>query len=145
MGNQYRQTNVPPHNPSQHPNSQPPHGQKYVPPPHTLYNNTLHQYQHPHNPPPQQYTTIIRQFDLIGFQLYPYPIDSSWRGLVPKFIGSSAITIEDHLRSFNDFIQDLDMQYQDINMRLFMMSLTEEAKDWFNSLPTTSIDSIQEF
>lgn len=30
-------------------------------------------------------------------------------------------------------------------MRLFMMSLTEEARDWFNGLPNASINSIANF
>lgn len=30
-------------------------------------------------------------------------------------------------------------------MRLFMMSLIEEARDWFNSLPDASIDCIVDF
>lgn len=72
-------------------------------------------------------------------------MDNNWRSLVPKFTGSSAITAEDHLRNFNAFVQDLDIAYEDLHMRFFMMSLTEEARDWFNGLPTAFVDSIQEF
>lgn len=52
---------------------------------------------------------------------------------------------EEHLRIFNAFIQDLHMQYEDVQMRLFMMSLTKEARDWLNIFPIASIDSLQDF
>lgn len=141
--NKYGQKNHLPHIPTQH--MQPPHNQHYVPHHYTQFNNPMHQCQYPPNRPPQQYTTMIRQFDLEGFQLYPYPIDGSWRGLVPKFVWSNVIRAKDHLRSFNVLILDLDVPYEDLHMRLFMMSLTKEARDWFNSLATTFIDSLQIF
>jgi len=56
-------------------------------------------------------------------------MDSNWRNIVPNFTGNSAISPEDHIRSFNAFVQDIGMDWEDIRMRLFMMSLTEDARD----------------
>lgn len=89
--------------------------------------------------------SICRQFDLTWNQLYPYPIDSNWRNTVPKFTRNNVISTKEHIRNFNYFIQDIGMEYEDVNMRLFMMSLTKEARDWFNGLPDASIVSIAVF
>lgn len=134
-GNHYKNPNHPPHIPTQHTGMHSPLGQYFIPQYNVQYNNPMHQHQCPPIPPTY----------LAGFQLYPYPMDDSWRGLVPKFTGSNAITIEDHLKSFNVFIQDIDVSYEDLYIKLFMMSLLEDARDWFNSLPAFSINSLQVF
>jgi len=79
------------------------------------------------NMPPQNLMNICRQFDLTGYQLYPYPPDNSWRNMVPKFTGNNAISAEDHIRSFNAFVQDIGVEHEDVRMRLFMISLIEDA------------------
>jgi len=94
---------------------------------------------------PQNLANICSQFDLTGYQLCPYPMDSNWRNIVPKFTANNAISAKDHIRSFNAFVQEIGMDWEDIRMRLFMMSLTEDARDWFNSLPNDSISLITDF
>lgn len=37
------------------------------------------------------------------------------------------------------------MPYEDLHMKLFMMSLLEDVRDWFNNLPTFSVNSFQVF
>lgn len=65
--------------------------------------------------------------------------------MVPKFIGNNLISVGEHIRNFNAFIQDIGMEHEDVNMRLFMMSLTKEARDWLNGLPDATINSILDF
>jgi hypothetical protein len=82
---------------------------------------------------------------LIQCPLCPYLFDNNWRSTIPKFVGSNAISTEEHIRNFNDFVQDLGIEQEDVLMRLFMMSLTDEGRDWFKNLPHTSIVYVDDF
>lgn len=115
-----------------------------------VYQQPQHGYQYYPNPPPQNpylqnSTSISKQFYLFGYQLYSYPIDRNWRNTISKFTRNSVIAAEEHIRKFNAFVQDICMEHEDVLMRLFMMSLTKEAMDWFNSLLDASITSIANF
>ena len=55
------------------------------------------------------------------------------RKRLPKFGGNNAITCEDHLRSFLDMMSDYEVEVKDVMMKLFVQSLTEDAREWFKS------------
>ena len=61
------------------------------------------------------------------------------RKRLPKFAGNNAITCEDHLRSFLDMMSDYEVEAEDVMMKLFVQSLTEDAREWFKRLPKSSI------
>lgn len=42
-------------------------------------------------------------------------------------------------------MDDLEVEVEDVMMKLFMQSLTEDAREWYRSLPAKSIDSWEEF
>lgn len=58
---------------------------------------------------------------------------------LPKFAGNNAITCEDHLRNFLDMMSDYEVEGEDVVMNLFVLSLTEDAREWFKRLPKSSI------
>ena len=57
----------------------------------------------------------------------------------PKFPRNNAITCEDHLRSFLDMMSDYEVEAADVMMKLFVQSLTEDAREWFKRLLEFSI------
>ena len=61
------------------------------------------------------------------------------RKRLPKFFGNSAITCEDHLRSFLDMMSDYEVKVEDVIMKLFVQSLNEDAIEWFKRFPELSI------
>ena len=60
------------------------------------------------------------------------------RKRLPKFSRNNAITCEDHLRSFLDMMSDYEVKAEDVIMKLFVQSLTEDAREWFKRLPQLS-------
>lgn len=53
------------------------------------------------------------------------------RKRLPKFDGNNAISCEDHLRSFLDMMSDYEVEAKDAIMKLFVQSLTKDAREWF--------------
>lgn len=51
---------------------------------------------------------------------YPNVIIQELKNKLPKFFGNNAITCEDHLRFFLDMINDYEVEFEDVIMKLFV-------------------------
>ena len=80
-----------------------------------------------------------RQICFDGIPGFPNPIPQEMRKRLPKFAGNNVVTCEDHLRSFLDMMSDYEIEAEDVMMKLFVQSLTEDAREWFKRLPELSI------
>jgi hypothetical protein len=59
--------------------------------------------------------------------------------LLPKYDGEKAISVEEHMGAFQDFIDNLFVEHDDVFMRLFIQTLEGDVRKWFRGLPATSI------
>jgi hypothetical protein len=53
---------------------------------------------------------------------------------MPKFIGEEDIIVEEHLVSFYNYADNLNIENEDVWMRVFVQSLDGEASKWFRGL-----------
>ena len=74
-----------------------------------------------------------------GIPRFPNPIPQEMRKRLPKFSRNNSITSEDHLRIFLDMMSDYEVEAEDVMMKLFVQSLTKDAREWFKRLPESSI------
>jgi hypothetical protein len=58
---------------------------------------------------------------------------------MPKFTREEDITAEEHLASFYSYVDNLNIENEDVWMRVFVQSLDGEARKWFRGLPLGSI------
>jgi hypothetical protein len=58
---------------------------------------------------------------------------------LPKFLGNNVITAEEHIAYFYSKVGDhkIPRDHEDVVMKLFEMSLDEEAKSWYRNLQMT--------
>ena len=75
----------------------------------------------------------------VGIPGFPHPISNDLRDKVIKFLGNNAIIGEENIRKFFDMMNDYEVENEDVVMKLFLCSLTEDARDWFVRLPDDSI------
>jgi hypothetical protein len=61
----------------------------------------------------------------------------------PRFNGEGEVIVEEHLKSFYSFADNLNVEHADVSMRLFVQSLDGEATKWFRSRPPNSIVGIE--
>jgi hypothetical protein len=62
---------------------------------------------------------------------------------MPKFTGEEDITVEEHLSSFYSYTYDLNIENEDVWMRVFVQILDGEARKWFRVLNNGSIVGIE--
>jgi hypothetical protein len=49
---------------------------------------------------------------------------------MPKFTGNNAITAKSHIKAFLEYLGNIGVTEEDVVMRLFVQSLTLDARDW---------------
>jgi hypothetical protein len=97
------------------------------------------------NPPQNRMDAIVatRYAPLV----LPQPMNSLPIGYylkyMPKFTGEEDITAEEHLATFYSYVDNLNIENEDVWMRVFVQSLDGEARKWFRSLSPGSIVGIE--
>ena len=51
----------------------------------------------------------------------------------------------EHLLDFHDYMHRLQVVHEDVQIQLFCFSLEGIARDWYQSLPYASINSLEDF
>jgi hypothetical protein len=62
---------------------------------------------------------------------------------MPKFTGEGDVTAEEHLAAFNSYADNLNIENEDVWMRVFVQSLDSEVRKWFRGLAPGSIVGIE--
>jgi uncharacterized small protein (DUF1192 family) len=97
------------------------------------------------NPPPNRMDAIVaaRYSPLI----LPHPMNPLPAGdylkYMPKFMGEGDITVEEHLVAFYSYADNLNIENEDVWMRVFVQSLDGEVRKWFRGLAPGSIAGIE--
>jgi hypothetical protein len=96
--------------------------------------------------PPSKVQLRIKEF----FKpLKMHPILNSYPPMffdyLPMFKGDHHITVEKHMESFDDFVDNFEIMHEDVILRLFSKSLVGDATLWFINLKACSIFSWIDF
>jgi ribonuclease HI len=97
------------------------------------------------NPPPNRMDAIVaaRYAPLILPQpLNPLPA-GDYLKYMPKFSGEGDLTAEEHLAAFYSYADNLNIENEDVWMRVFVQSLDGEVRKWFRGLAPGSIAGIE--
>jgi hypothetical protein len=97
------------------------------------------------NPPVNRMDSIVaaRYAPLILPQpMNPLPV-GDYLKYMPKFTGEEDITIEEHLVAFYSYADNLNIENEDVWMRVFVQSLDGEVRKWFRGLTPGSIAGIE--
>lgn len=83
--------------------------------------------------------------DFMRIPSYLNPIQVEVRSKLVKFQGNNIIFGEDHLRYFNNLIDDFQIEGEYVLIKLFIKYLDRIAKELYKVLPNASIDSWAKF
>ena len=85
--------------------------------------------------------------DFSNISSYPNPVPSrdEWENILPRFQGEEWEVPVEHLLYFHHFIHRLQVVHKDVHIKLFWYSLEGIARDWYQSLPISSISSLAYF
>ena len=84
-------------------------------------------------------------FDFSQIQGAPHDMPEKYFDKIPKFNGSFAIPVEEHIEAVWNYIEACGAEEEDVYMRALMSALEGDARGWFDRLPTRSIDGYDTF
>jgi hypothetical protein len=92
-------------------------------------------------------TNSYKALDMSRIQGYPHNLPNKFDKWLPKFSGNNVIIVEDHITHFYNSlgVHGVPNEHEDVAMKLFSISLEENARSWYNSLPPTSIRTCKSF
>jgi hypothetical protein len=93
---------------------------------------------------------LARRFAPLDFSTvpgFPHPVPSIdiWGDHLPRFAEKKGDNPSDHLIRFHQCMIQLDINHEDVLMKMFVFSLEGDAREWYRSLPPSSISSLKEF
>lgn len=90
--------------------------------------------------------TVYAPLDFTQIAGQPHDLPTGdYRKRLPKFSGNNAITFEDHLEAFLKYVDDLEVEHEDVTMKMFLQTLEGNARIWYMALLARSIDSWESF
>jgi hypothetical protein len=64
--------------------------------------------------------TVYAPLDLTAIQGQPHALPTGeYCDRLPKFVGNNALTIEEHLNAFLKSVDDLEVEHEDVVMKMF--------------------------
>jgi len=93
---------------------------------------------------------LARRFSPLDFSSvsgFPHTIPhmSEWGYFLPIFKERMEDNHAQHLFKFHKFMDQLYFYHEDVLMKMFMHSLDGDARQWYFSLPHSSISSLKKF
>lgn len=77
----------------------------------------------------------------------PHPLSAlpvgDYQKYMPKYTGEEDISAKEHLAAFYSYVDNQNIEAEDVWMRVFVQSLDGEARKWFRSLTVGSIQYIK--
>lgn len=74
--------------------------------------------------------------------LHAFPND--YHKYLPKFDGENSIISKKHIQAFEDYLNFFEVVEEDVNIKLFVLSLQDKVKSWFKTLPKASISNLEQ-
>ena len=89
--------------------------------------------------PPSVNLLLVAKYVPLDFPNNLQDVHDSYLNIFPKFDGEYNTIVEEHMAKFQDFTNNLLIEYDDVYMRLFVHTLEGEVRKWFRYLPTNSL------
>ena len=86
---------------------------------------------------------VARYAPLILPQPMNYLLVGDYLKYMPKFTGEEDTTAEEHLAAFYSYADNINIENEDVWMRVFVQSLDGEARKWFRGLNPGPIAGIE--
>ena len=111
--------------------------------------NIHHIFEESHTQPSTLMSDFFKPLDFSQIAGAPHATPSDAVKKRPTFQGNNAITAKSHLRKFEkhlvSYCIDAASDHDDVKMKLFALSLEEEAGEWYLEWLTKWVSNIQEY
>ena len=77
---------------------------------------------------------IVNRSKALRLSLVLHDMPAKYPKDLPRLNGDDAFTPEEHIATFQDYIDYLEIGHDDVFMRIFCHSLTGDVRSWFKDL-----------
>jgi hypothetical protein len=88
---------------------------------------------------------LCKPLNMTNIQGYPNKMSTDTNKWLKNFPGNNVITVEDHIYVMGQDMDNAGIDHEDVDMKIFTSSLTEEPLDWFKGLPYNYITTYDAF
>jgi hypothetical protein len=89
---------------------------------------------------------LYKPCDFTAINGYPHAIPKKALDKLPSFQGNNAISAKAHIRAFTHCVNKWcgNVAHEDVKMKLFVLSLEEDALDWFSYFADNKFKTIKD-
>jgi hypothetical protein len=89
-------------------------------------------------------STLFKPLDMSAIPGYPRQMPPKYEKWLPKFTGTDAISVEEHMSNFWAFFQlhPISDDVEDLVMKLFSTTLLDASRRWYHKLPDGGIKTM---
>jgi hypothetical protein len=89
---------------------------------------------------------ILDRYKPLYFPPILHDLPTNYSNNLPRFDGENVkITTEKNIQSLEDFLDLFEVEDDDVNIKMFSLSLQGKANTWFKNLPSSSISNFRQF
>ena len=93
---------------------------------------------------------LAQRFAPLNFSIVPgfpntVPTMDEWGDFLPQFREKEEDNLAHHVIKFHQYMDQLSIHHEDVLMKMFMYSLDGCARQWYRTLPASSISSRDDF
>jgi hypothetical protein len=91
--------------------------------------------------PPRIFAKVVVRYAPLVLLVPLHDLLENYMKNLPKFIGEGDLTATEHINFFDQFVDILGLEHEDIYSRLLVQTFEGQVRTWFRGLSTGSIRS----
>jgi hypothetical protein len=94
--------------------------------------------------PPRVFTKVAARYTPLVLLVPLHDLPKNYTKKLPKFTGEGDLTATEHINFFDQFVDILCLEHDDVYSHLFVQTFEGQVKNWLRSMPPGSIISYDE-
>jgi hypothetical protein len=90
-------------------------------------------------PPPRVFAKVAPRYAPLVLPVPLNDLPENYIKKLPKFTGEGDLTAVEHINFFDQFVDIIGIEHEDVYSRLLVKTFEGQVQNWFRSLPATSI------
>jgi hypothetical protein len=95
-------------------------------------------------PPPRIFSKVASRYAPLVLPTVLHDLPENYMKNLPKFMGEGDLTATEHIAFFDQFVDILGIEHEDVYSRLLVQTFEGQVRTWFRGLPVGSIRSYDE-
>jgi len=86
---------------------------------------------------------MANRYTPLNLPANPGALPQDYESKIPSFKGIGTYTAQQHTNKMTEYFESYEIDVDDVKMKVFVQSLTEDVRIWFRALHANSINDLQ--